>query len=186
VRRVGGETGEQLDELDRVLPALVIAALETAGSRADNCEVASSATARLRDAAGHLGEDAEHVHHDLREVFGQLLRRSRRPPEEGEELAGETAATETAPSRSRTTTSSRPPRSLQAARAHRRAGRRGVVGAGTRRPDHRPHQVPCPTRNQAGGLPGKGDHAPPPESIGGPTAFTAIRCGSPDVWEGPR
>jgi hypothetical protein len=79
---------------------LVAVALETEGSRPGYREVVSSATTRLRGAAGHLGEDAEHLQH---EVFDQLLRRTRRTPqeperapEEGERPAGESADTATA------------------------------------------------------------------------------------------
>lgn len=74
------ELTEFLTELDSMMPALVAAALETADLRPSYRQAATAATRRVREAASNLGEDAEHVQHELRDTLDELWRRARRAP----------------------------------------------------------------------------------------------------------
>ncbi|TNC26416.1 hypothetical protein [Amycolatopsis alkalitolerans] len=77
--------GTLLERLDSVLPGLVAHAHETAGNRPSYRDAATTATARMRGAAAHLGRDAVDFQHQMRG-----LRRRRAP----EEAAGEVAEPE--------------------------------------------------------------------------------------------
>lgn len=74
------ELTEFLTQLDDMMPALVAAAFETADLRPSYRQAATAATRRVREAASNLGEDAEHVQHELRDRLDELWRRARRAP----------------------------------------------------------------------------------------------------------
>jgi hypothetical protein len=93
------ETRTLLDRLDDAVPALVTAALATAGGRSSYRAAVATATARVRGAAGNLGADAGHAQHELRDAVADLLRRARRVPgvTRAETAVGELAAVPAAP-----------------------------------------------------------------------------------------
>jgi hypothetical protein len=93
------ETRTLLDQLDDAVPALVTAAMATAGGRPSYRAAVATATAQVRGAAGNLTADAGHAQQELRDAVTDLLRRTRRVPgvTQAETAGGELAAVAAAP-----------------------------------------------------------------------------------------